>query len=70
MKVKLSRNLLNLKSDLINTLDMQSPIATDSAEETVACQIVNHSALRTDIDVKACSKEEKVNPIASIFPIG
>jgi hypothetical protein len=70
MKVKLSRNLLNLKFDFTKTLDMQSPIATDSAEETVACHIVNHKALRMDTDVKACSKEEKLSPIASIFPIG
>ena len=36
IKVKLSKNLLNLNSDLTNTLDMHSPIATDNAVETVA----------------------------------
>ena len=70
MKVKLLRNFLNLNSDFTNTLDMHSPIAIDNAEETVACQIVNQRALRTDTEVKACSKEERLNPIESIFPIG
>ena len=49
---------------------MHSPIDTDNTEETVACQIVNQRALRTDTEVKACSKEERLNPIESIFPIG
>ena len=70
MKVKPSKNLLNLNSDLTNTLDIQVPIARDNPEETVACHIVNQSALRTDTDVNACSKEEKLNPRESIFPIG
>ena len=70
MKVKLSRNFLNLNSDFTNTLDMHSPIATDNAEETVACQIVNQRALRTDTEVKVCSNEERLNPIESILPIG
>ena len=70
MKVKLWRNFLNLNSDFTNTLDMHRPIATDNAEETVACQIVNQRALRTDTEVKACSKEARLNPIESIFPIG
>ena len=70
MKVKLSRNFLNLNSDFTNTLDMHSPIATDNAEETVACQIVNQRAFRTDTEVKVCSKEERLNPIESILPIG
>ena len=70
MKVKLSRNFLNLNSDFTNTLDMHSPITTDNAEETVACQIVNQRAFRTDTEVKACSKEERLNPIESILPIG
>ena len=64
MKVKPSRNLLNLNSDFTNTLEMHNPITTDNAEETVACHIVNQRALRTDTDVKACSKEEGLNPIA------
>ena len=70
MKVKLWRNFLNLNSDFTNTLDMHSPITTDNAEETVACQIVNQRAFRTDTEVKASSKEEKLNPIESILPIG
>ena len=70
MKVNPSRNFLNLNSDFTNTLDMASPIATDNAEETVACHTVNQRALRTDSEVKACSKEERLNPIESIFPIG
>ena len=70
IKVKLSKNLLNLNSDLTNTLDMHSPIATDNAEETVACHIVNQSAFRTDTEVRACSKEERLIPMDSIFPIG
>ena len=70
IKVKLSKNLLNLNSDFTNTLDIHSPIATDNAVETVACHIVNQSACRTDIEVKACSKEERLNPMDSIFPIG
>tara|TARA_Y100001958_G_C21209911_1_gene535747 strand:- start:1242 stop:1811 length:570 start_codon:yes stop_codon:yes gene_type:complete len=70
MKVKPSRSRLNLNSDFTNTLDMHSPIATDKAAETVACHIVNQSALRTDTEVKVCSKEERLNPIDSIFPMG
>tara|TARA_Y100000996_G_scaffold124252_1_gene93671 strand:- start:34 stop:603 length:570 start_codon:yes stop_codon:yes gene_type:complete len=70
MKVKPSRNFLNLNSDFTNTLEMHNPITTDNAEETVACHIVNQRALSTDTDVKACSKEEGLNPIDSIFPIG
>tara|TARA_B100000902_G_scaffold149285_1_gene145836 strand:- start:1632 stop:1844 length:213 start_codon:yes stop_codon:yes gene_type:complete len=70
MKVKPSRNLLNLNSDFTKTLDMHSPITTDNAEEIVACQIVNQRALRKDTEVKASSKEERANPTDSIFPIG
>jgi len=43
-KVKASRNLLNLKFDFANTLDMKIPIMSDKAEETVACHSVNHRA--------------------------
>ena len=67
IKVKLSKNLLNLNSDLTNTLDMHSPIATDNAVETVACHIVNQSAFRTDTEVKACSKE-KTESDGQYFP--